>query len=300
MRNIIRYTRKVVELISRTPIRKVPGIKPVYRAMNKFIWRIIYTFVPIPEKIEFRGYGLYVDNDSEYAKTLYLSENYIDEWEVEIIDTHLSVGDTAFDVGGFIGTHTIIMRDFVGETGEVYTFEPQPECADMIRKTVEENGFENCEIVEKAVDDTDGKTRLHTAKDMDTTANIIDSDPWQKHTISTAVETIQLKSFLQGRNIETVHFMKIDVQGAELAVLRGIGDRIEDVGAILIELHSKYMEKRVKEVTEIFKLLNERGIVYRVDSGEKVQVTDSEEILFEQKHPHILWINGRNRNIQRR
>ncbi|MUV88830.1 hypothetical protein GJ629_02095 [Halapricum sp. CBA1109] len=50
------------------------------------------------------------------------------------------------------------MRRCIGEMGNVVVFEPHSENAEMIRKTIEQNGFDNVELVEAAVDETSGTT----------------------------------------------------------------------------------------------------------------------------------------------
>jgi FkbM family methyltransferase len=51
-----------------------------------------------------------------------------------------------------------------------------------------------------------------------------------------AVPTIRLDTFLDGMGIPEVHFLKIDAQGADLAVLRSLGSRIKHVRRISLEV----------------------------------------------------------------
>ena len=50
------------------------------------------------------------------------------------------------------------------------------------------------------------------------------------------VPTIRLDTFLDLMEIPEVHFLKIDAQGADLAVIRSLGSRIKHVGKISLEV----------------------------------------------------------------
>lgn len=62
--------------------------------------------------------------------------------------------------------------------------------------------------------------------------------------------------------------MKIDVQGAELEVLQGAGDRLEDVSAIIIESPFEESYDGAAGFDEIYRFLTARGFAYEGALGQ--------------------------------
>jgi predicted methyltransferase len=56
--------------------------------------------------------------------------------ELSIIRDHISPGDTVCDVGAHKGTYTYWLSRWVGNSGRVLAFEPQPSLAAYLRRTV--------------------------------------------------------------------------------------------------------------------------------------------------------------------
>ena len=52
------------------------------------------------------------------------------------------------------------------------------------------------------------------------------------------VETVRLDNYLDKEKINTIDLIKIDTEGHEFQVLKGLGKKISNVGIILIEFHN--------------------------------------------------------------
>ena len=63
-----------------------------------------------------------------------------------------------------------------------------------------------------------------------------------------------LAAHMAATGIRRIDILKIDVEGAELEVLAGLGDRIGDVGVIVGELHEK-----VVDAAEVYGFLKDAG-----------------------------------------
>jgi FkbM family methyltransferase len=246
----------------------------------------------VPKTVKYRGFSMRTIKNTEWSKRVYLTGQYSydDDYEFEIMNKYINEGDIVFDVGAFVGTHTLIMTGLVGDSGEVYTFEPQKRCSDMINKNIEDNQIDNCNIFTVSVGAGEGETKLRTADIPNATSNTVDTDPWDKLEKYEIVEKIRIDKVINRNNIEKVDFMKIDVQGAEAEVIEGIGERIKDVRSIYMEIHSKYISDVESSVDKIMKLLDSNGKVFRVDEGRKQRITHKSQIVFDNKHPSILWL----------
>jgi FkbM family methyltransferase len=73
------------------------------------------------------------------------------------VAAHVSPGAVSLDIGGHLGIYTLLLAEMAGPSGRALVFEPLPDNATRIRKTVAANGLsERVDVIEAAVDDTDG------------------------------------------------------------------------------------------------------------------------------------------------
>lgn len=284
-------TKSVARRLAETPIARLPPLRWAYVHTSKFLRNRRFQHAEVPEKTTYRGKQFYVFPETEWAKQIHFYGYFkrSDDSEASLFDEFVARGDTVFDVGAFVGTHTVMLREIVGETGQVYAFEPQPQCTELLEKTIAANEFTNCTVVNAAVGDETGTYQLGTAETPDTTSNVVGSDPWEKHERIVTVDAIRLDEFLDREQIDRVDFLKIDVQGAGLQVLEGLGARLTDVSKIYMEIHSKYIDDPRDFVKELFELLDESGEIVRLDTDERTRVETADELVYQEKHPTILW-----------
>ncbi|MFB6225470.1 MAG: FkbM family methyltransferase, partial [Candidatus Paceibacteria bacterium] len=114
-------------------------------------------------------------------------------------------------------------------------------------------------IIKAAVSSHTGKTMIDNPEN--TTASIKVSDSGMK------VDALDLSHFFKQNNIEKVDFIKIDVEGEELEVIKGLNDRIRDVSVMTIEVHNNILTEN--EVGEILTILDNHGEVENI-LGEKL------------------------------
>jgi len=123
-----------------------------------------------------------------------------------------------------------LAANLVGNTGKVYSFEPEPKNFSYLKKNVEINNYDYVEAFNKAVSNKNGKTSLfvcsydtghHTINQY----NGIESYSRGRHTEKKSIEidTVTLDSFLANKT--RVDALKMDVEGAEMLALKGM-DRI--------------------------------------------------------------------------
>ena len=88
-----------------------------------------------------------------------------DPTETALVRKEIKRGDVVLDVGANVGYYTLIFAECVGETGKVFAFEPDPTNFALLKKNIEANGVKNVVLVQKAVSDTTGITRLHLSEE---------------------------------------------------------------------------------------------------------------------------------------
>jgi len=177
------------------------------------------------------------------------------EYEPEttsFIEKNLKNGDFFVDVGASIGWFTLIASRIVGKGG-VIAVEPNPVEAALLRKNVEYNACTNVEVIERAAGNTRERRILYVVSDMhtggsledpridprrDPSAHLLDSED---HTVyEYPVEVIPLDAV-----VSRASMIKIDVEGAEFEVVKGMSQVLRQYRPIVILEHPSPKTRRL-------------------------------------------------------
>jgi FkbM family methyltransferase len=145
-------------------------------------------------------------------------------------------GMVALDVGANVGAYAVLLGQWVGAAGRVYAFEPSPAAFDGLVRHIGLNAQAGVvTAVPAAVADQDGTGALIVAGTAGESrlAGGAESDA------AVRVQTLTIDGFCAREAVQP-SFIKIDVEGAELAVLRGARETIRRAGgrlALFVELH---------------------------------------------------------------
>ncbi|MEK6850515.1 MAG: FkbM family methyltransferase [Nanoarchaeota archaeon] len=130
-------------------------------------------------------------------------------------------GDTVYDGGAFPGDFTVAASRKVGASGKVYAFEPNAFNRAILKKTLELNKCSNVTIFPFALYNKSGTERLIN----EGISSKIEPDyELSRNNIASVVETITLDDFV--KNYPFPAMIKLDIEGAELAVMQGAGETI--------------------------------------------------------------------------
>lgn len=133
----------------------------------------------------------------------------------------LSPGGVFYDVGANIGFFALLAARKVGPTGAAYAFEAVGEHAAAIGRNAALNALENLTVVEAAVSDVDGTAELLLTAHPGGATLATGSTP-PDLTGRRQVTTVRLDTLVDGGSIRPPSVVKIDVEGAEPAVLDGM------------------------------------------------------------------------------
>jgi FkbM family methyltransferase len=135
-----------------------------------------------------------------------------------IFSQHVGPGMKVADIGANQGLYTLLFSQLVGRGGVVFAFEPEPELFRALERNCAVNGASNVRPFRVALGDEDrtavlqrgllhwGDNRLGLSRDV---------AAW----LQVEVAMKRLDGLLGGERLD---FVKLDVQGYELAVLRGM------------------------------------------------------------------------------
>lgn len=159
-----------------------------------------------------------------------------------------------FEVGACEGEDTIrLKRRFPNAC--IYAFEPLPENATKVQQNLEKYRVPDVEVFQLALSDEPGRTEFYVSSGHpDHVPRTEDWDygnksssllppkehtsllPWVQFDRTIHVETQRLDFFCDKNSIDRIDLVYLDVQGAEVMVLRGAGDYMKRIGAIWMEV----------------------------------------------------------------
>lgn len=147
-------------------------------------------------------------------------------------------GDVVFDVGAHEGHYTLLFSHLVGRKGAVHAFEPVPESFRKLRDTTGRRGhFANLTLNQTAVGAEDGRVEISIPGSDRAQASMRphQAGSWGNASARETIETplTSIESYCRRRPIGRLDFIKLDVEGAELPVLRGAGNVLQKMRPII-------------------------------------------------------------------
>lgn len=142
---------------------------------------------------------------------------------------YIPIGGTVLDVGASIGDHTITYAEWVGPTGTVVAFEPNPKAYDCL--------LHNTKHMKQVVQVSSGLSNVEEI------VSIVELDnSGASYLVQTEGDVIVFP--LDYFDYDKIDFIKIDVEGFEVKVLEGARDTINRCKPVmLIEVNSGALER---------------------------------------------------------
>lgn len=158
-------------------------------------------------------------------------------------------GMTVFDVGANEGQMALAFARLVGPKGKVVAFEPAPECFAALRFNLALTGVQNVKSLQAALADSPGVVELlfyPEARTQNKLATVERSYRPQAPPRELEVAAVTLDHVAKTEGMPDV--LKIDVEGAAAAVLRGARDTLAAAAPIVyIELHGPEEQAGVRD-----------------------------------------------------
>jgi FkbM family methyltransferase len=167
-------------------------------------------------KLTMCKYGWMLHSGPYIGKCFELYGQY-SEAEVNVLRTFIQPGQTVLDVGANIGDLTIPMSRFAGDTGRVYAVESNADTYHTLCANLALNGIQNVKALNCFIADS---PQVNT------------SGPWGKFGYVSETWGAPVVS-IDALGIESCSFIKIDVDGKELEVLKSASRLIENSRPVL-------------------------------------------------------------------
>lgn len=194
--------------------------------------------------------------------------------------SELREDDLFWDVGANTGIYACMAADILS-TGSVFAFEPHPGNVTSLRTNLQRNDLRNVTVEECALGDVEGTTSLNiTAEDAGLGLHSLQAED------QTGIEVpIRTGDGYVDTTARVPNVVKIDVEGAEADVLKGMRSTLADSNCRIVyceihadESHPNSIRKYGHEPDDVEQLLRDAGFrVNTIDGGPTYTVKATRE-----------------------
>jgi FkbM family methyltransferase len=180
--------------------------------------------------------------------------------ETQLASRLVRAGDVFVDVGANWGYFALAAAHWVGPSGRVLAFEPEPRLFDLLSANLRINGLAWVEAHRRAVAAERGTLRF--------SAFVTGSDNWgRSHSVASGAaadfesDAVALDDVLDDAGIDRVQLTKIDVEGGEIDVLTGMRRGLQSgrYRYLLVECHPDLLAQRGHDEAAALRPLVEAG-----------------------------------------
>lgn len=189
-----------------------------------------------------------------------------------IVKKLVKPGGHVVDIGANIGYVSALLSRYVGPRGQVFSFEPIPETFDLLTHSLRKLGISNVKAVCCAASSADSEALMEIPHFPAGGENL-----YQSHIVSTDSKhrdmrtvTVRLRRLddLLAAELNGIEFVKIDVEGHELEVLKGSRLLIQQSHPAMLVEASGDPDASGSPASELFELLAGEGYAaYIMDDG---------------------------------
>ncbi|HME11615.1 MAG TPA: FkbM family methyltransferase [Candidatus Acidoferrum sp.] len=219
--------------------------------------RRLFPMVKIPFRLPFGAWWLAENSVLDYE----LAHNGYETAELSFVERLLRPGMTVLDLGAHHGLYSLLAARCVGPGGKVIAFEPSPREVRRLQRHVKLNRATNVTIEPVALGPKSDDAELFVVENGQDGCNSLRPPAVLEPVRTVRVPVRCVDEELQRLGVTRVDFIKLDVEGAELGVLRG-ADKILNGSsrpAILAEVQDLRTQPWGYPAREILRFLARRG-----------------------------------------
>ena len=184
----------------------------------------------LPKKIRVGSLFLFLNpNDPVVSGALFF--NVYEKSESKFIKSICFNGMKALDIGANIGYYSTLISQVAGENGLILALEPDPESYKYLDKTINSFKIKNVLPFPFAASDIKQKLPLFISKDNRGDNRLYQNDQLREEI---EVDCLTIDELLEVNNLKTLDFIKIDVQGYEPKVFKGMKKVIKNSEKLIL------------------------------------------------------------------
>ena len=210
-----------------------------------------------------------------YKPMYALFKNKQDAFEIELLQTHIRKGDTVLDIGANIGYYATILAELVGGNGQIHCFEPDTRNFEHLQKACGKKN--NITLNQRAVGPRTETIKIYTSKNLNVDHRTYEPEDYDA---VMDVKAVSIDDYVRSKNLSSVHFIKMDIQGFEMQALEGMQEtlKLNPQVQLISEFWPYGLKKAGSSLSAYYQRLVELGWkCYLLDKG-KLKALDMEQV----------------------
>ena len=176
--------------------------------------------VPIPVRLPFGAWWLVEDDWHGKA----ILSGGVETDERRFVEGILQPGMNVLDIGAHHGLYSLLASRKVGAGGRVLAFEPSPRERLKLLRHLRLNRCRNVQVQPCALGSAQGEADLFVVKSFSTGCNSLRPPDTPEPAQMLRIPVLTLDACLRQEKMDRVDFVKLDVEGGEMEVLKGAAD----------------------------------------------------------------------------
>lgn len=191
-------------------------------------------------QVNVNGYRLIVHLNTSIGNQLYIHGSF-EPRETSLLRAVVAPDDVVVDIGANVGYYTLLFAS-LARKGRVIAFEPIPEQAALIERSLAANGHAHAVVHRLALSREAGEASFCVSRDK-AFSSLIDTGRVEAAR-SIRVKTQTLDGFLATEPAREIGLLKIDVEGAEAMVIEGAARTLASgrVKRLMVEMSRENLE----------------------------------------------------------
>ena len=195
-------------------------------------------------------------NKSSVSKSLVFQKDY-EFNETKLVKELIKPGWTVIDIGANFGWYSIHFSQLVEQNGKVFAFEPVSETHEELNLNINLNSCQNIKAFDFALGNKEGNISFG-APNFD--GGSLVSSEFLKYSKRIQTTMRKLDDVIKEQKINKVNFIKADIEGGELNMLKGAEKLLENFRPkILIEIVDMHCQRFGHFPEDVYQFLINKG-----------------------------------------
>lgn len=240
---------------------QIYGFAKQTRVILHYSYIALKKILPSPKNnvLEVNGYKIMViPNDPGISRELHTFRTH-EPLSTQLISRELKPGMICLDIGSNIGYYVLLESKLVGKKGKVIAIEPSPQNFQYLEKNLEFSGHHNVDAYNFAAGDIDGNIRFFVNERSNGCQVLYEGRKIPNRPGKVIQVPIKkMDKFIEENKFDSIDFVRMDVEGFEYNIFKGMENTIEKFKPIIqIEVHKGHMGiEKTKKFFEFLKKHN--------------------------------------------